>query len=164
MAGLNFAHAVAQFIDAGKLFHIDLNDQKMGRFDQDLRFGAENIKTAFMLVKLLEDTGYSGMKHFDAHALRTEDEAGVWAFARGCMRTYLMLKEKARQFNEDSEIQTALKAYTVNDAELEALSKFSPENAQALKARTFDRAMLGARGPGLEHLDQLTIDLLLGMR
>jgi len=164
MAGLNFAHAVAQVIDAGKLFHIDLNDQKMGRFDQDLRFGAENIKTAFMLVKLLEDTGYSGMKHFDAHALRTEDEAGVWAFARGCMRTYLMLKEKARQFNADSEIQAALKAYKVADAELEALSKFSPENAQALKARSFDRSALGARGPGLEHIDQLTIDLLLGMR
>ncbi|GAA4010028.1 xylose isomerase [Deinococcus rubellus] len=165
MAGLNFAHAVAQVIDAGKLFHIDLNDQKMGRFDQDLRFGAENIKTAFMLVKLLEDTQYSGMKHFDAHALRTEDEAGVWAFARGCMRTYLMLKEKARQFNEDGEIQAALKAYRVEDAELEALSKkFSPENAAALKARTFHRAALGERGPGLEQIDQLTIDLLLGLR
>lgn len=165
MAGLNFVHAVAQVIDAGKLFHIDLNDQKMGRFDQDLRFGAENIKAAFSLVKLLEDTHYSGMKHFDAHALRTEDEAGVWAFARGCMRTYLMLKEKAQQFNEDSEIQVALTAYRVGDAELEALSKnFSPDKAAALKNRAFDRSALGARGPGLEHLDQLTIDLLLGTR
>ena len=165
MAGLNFAHAVAQIIDAGKLFHIDLNDQKMGRFDQDLRFGAENIKTAFMLVKLLEDSKYAGPKQFDAHALRTEDEAGVWAFARGCMRTYMILKEKARQFNEDAEIQAALTAYNVHDAGLEELSRgFSQEKARALKAQTFDRVSLGERGPGLEHLDQLTIDLLLGVR
>ena len=165
MAGLNFAHAVAQIIDAGKLFHIDLNDQKMGRFDQDLRFGAENIKTAFMLVKLLEDSKYAGPKQFDAHALRTEDEAGVWAFARGCMRTYMILKKKARQFNEDAEIQAALTAYNLHDAGLEDLSRgFNPEKARALKAQTFDRVSLGERGPGLEHLDQLTIDLLLGVR
>ena len=165
MAGLNFTHAVAQLIDAGKLFHIDLNDQKMGRFDQDLRFGAENLKTAFFLVKLLEGSGYSGMRHFDAHALRTEDEAGVWAFARGCMRTYLILKEKARQFDQDAEIQAALSAYRVQDAELEALSRdFSSEKAATLKSRSFDRAALGARGPGLEQLDQLTTELLLGVR
>ena len=165
MAGLNFVHAIAQAIDAGKLFHIDLNDQKMGRFDQDLRFGAENIKSAFLLVKLLEDTGYAGMKHFDAHALRTEDEAGVWDFARGCMRTYLMLKDKAAQFNADSEIQAIIAAYKVKDESLSSLSKsYSSANAAALKAHSFDRDALGARGPGLERLDQLTIDLLLGMR
>ena len=165
MAGLNFVHAIAQAIDAGKLFHIDLNDQKMGRFDQDLRFGAENIKSAFLLVKLLEDTGYVGMKHFDAHALRTEDEAGVWDFARGCMRTYLMLKDKAAQFNADSEIQSLIAAYKVKDDSLSSLSKsFSSANAAALKAHGFDRAALGGRGSGLERLDQLTVDLLLGMR
>ena len=105
ISGLNFMHNVAQAIDAGKLFHIDLNGQKPGRFDQDLRFGAEDLKTNFYLVKLLEDTGYSGSKHFDAHALRTSDAEDVWAFARGCMKTYLVLAEKARQFNADSEIQ-----------------------------------------------------------
>ena len=31
MAGLNFFHVVAQAIEGGKLFHIDLNDQKPGR-------------------------------------------------------------------------------------------------------------------------------------
>ena len=95
MSGLNFCHVVAQALEAGKLFHIDLNDQKAGRFDQDLRFGSESIKTAFFLVKLLEDHGWEGMRHFDAHAYRTEDEEGVWDFAAGCMRTYLILKEKA---------------------------------------------------------------------
>ncbi|MFC4454164.1 xylose isomerase [Deinococcus sonorensis] len=165
MAGLSFPHAIAQAIDAGKLFHIDLNDQKMGRFDQDLRFGAENPKGAFFTVKLLEDSGYTGMRHFDAHALRTEDEAGVWAFARGCMRTYLILKEKARQWDEDAEIQAALQAYRVQDAGVgEAATRFSPENAAALKAHAFDRVALGARGPGLEQLDQLTMELLLGVR
>ena len=87
MVGLNFYHVVAQAIEAGKLFHIDLNDQKSGRFDQDLRFGSESIKAMFFLVKLLEESGYDGPRHFDAHAYRTEDVDGVWDFARGCMRT-----------------------------------------------------------------------------
>ena len=165
MAGLNFVHAVAQIIDAGKLYHIDLNDQKMGRFDQDLRFGAENIKSAFFLVKLLEDSGYDGMRHFDAHALRTEDEAGVWEFAKGCMKTYLVLKDKAAQFNADEEIQAAVQEYKVEDKELAKLTKkFSKKKAQALKEKRFNRKALGKRGPGLERLDQLTIDLLLGVR
>ena len=98
MAGLNFYHAIAQAIDAGKLFHIDLNDQKPGRFDQDLRFGSESIKPMFFLVKLLEESGYAGPRHFDAHAYRTEDSDGVWDFAAGCMRTYLILKDKVRRF------------------------------------------------------------------
>ena len=101
MIGLNFYHVVAQALEAGKLFHIDLNDQKPGRFDQDLRFGSESIKPLFFLVKLLEESGYDGPRHFDAHAYRTEDADGVWDFARGCMRTYLILKDKARQFAED---------------------------------------------------------------
>lgn len=163
MAGLSFPHAVAQAIDAGKLFHIDLNDQKPGRFDQDLRFGAENLKGAFFTVKLLEDSGYDGVRHFDAHALRTEDEVGVWEFAKGCMKTYLILKEKARQFTEDSEIQELIAAYKVKDETLEPLSQsFSPENAEALRNHMFDLDALRQRGPGLERLDQLTTELLLG--
>jgi xylose isomerase len=165
MAGLNFVHAVAQAIDAGKLFHIDLNDQKPGRFDQDLRFGAENLKGAFFLVKLLEDTGYAGMKHFDAHALRTEDEAGVWAFAAGCMRTYLILKEKAQEFNNDKEIQSLIKAYKVKDKTLQkAMAGYSKANATALLTHEFNLDALRKRGPGLERLDQLTVELLLGAR
>ena len=81
-----------------KLFHIDLNAQRIGKYDQDFRFGSEGIRDAFYLVKLLEDSGWQGMRHFDAHAYRTEDADGVWDFARGCMRTYLILAEKARRF------------------------------------------------------------------
>src|SRR5574338_218534 len=108
MAGLNFLHAVAQAWDAGKLFHIDLNDQAFGRYDQDFRFGANSLKQAFFLVKFLEDVGYTGSRHFDAHAYRTEDPEGVKAFARGCMRTYKILQARARQWNEDREIQDLL--------------------------------------------------------
>src|SRR5690606_32416100 len=165
MAGLNFVHAVAQALDANKLFHIDLNDQKMNRYDQDLRFGSENLKSTFFLVKLLEESGYDGVRHFDAHALRTEDEEGVWDFARGCMRTYLIHKEKAERFAADAEIQEAIAAVKVEDEELAALTgRYSAESARGLKARDFDRAALGARRTGLERLDQLTVELLLGAR
>jgi xylose isomerase len=164
MAGLNFTHAVAQALEAGKLFHIDLNAQKLTRFDQDLRFGSEDIKGAFFLVKLLEDHGYTGPRHFDAHAYRTEDEDGVWEFAKGCMRTYLILKEKAKQFNEHPAIQELLAQIQPRDAELESLmSHYSPQNAQALRQKQFDIEALGKRGLSYEKLDQLVIDLLLGV-
>jgi xylose isomerase len=165
MAGLNFLHAVAQAWEAGKLFHIDLNDQVIGRYDQDLRFGSHNIKSAFFLVKYLEDVGYDGSRHFDAHAYRTEDAEGVKDFARGCMRNYLILKEKAAQFNADAEIQTLLADLTATDSSVAAyLGPYSAERAAALQAATFDRKALGARGYGYERLDQLTIELLLGVR
>jgi xylose isomerase len=164
MAGLNFTHAVGQALEAGKLFHIDLNAQKLTRFDQDLRFGSEDIKGAFFLVKLLEDHGYDGPRHFDAHAYRTEDEDGVWEFAKGCMRTYLILKEKARQFNEHPAIQELLAQIQPRDAELESLmSHYSPQNAQALRQKQFDIDALGKKGLNYEKLDQLVIDLLLGV-
>ncbi|TVR91323.1 MAG: xylose isomerase [Trueperaceae bacterium] len=163
MAGLSFTHAIAAAIDAGKLFHVDLNDQVMGRFDQDLRFGAENLKTAFFTVMLLE-RHYDGPRHFDAHALRTEDEDGVWAFAAGCMRTYKILAAKAARFDADPEIQAALAAYRADDPELAWPPRFASEHAEALKARSFDLPSLRSRGPGLERLDQLTVELLLGER
>ncbi len=164
MAGLNFTHAVGQALEAGKLFHIDLNAQKLTRFDQDLRFGSEDIKGAFFLVKLLEDHGYDGPRHFDAHAYRTEDEDGVWEFAKGCMRTYLILKEKAKQFNEHPAIQELLAQIQPRDAELESLMRsYSSQNAQALRQKQFDIEALGKKGLGYEKLDQLVIDLLLGV-
>ena len=163
MSGLNFPHAVAQAIDAGKLFHIDLNDQKMSRFDQDLRFAAENQKAAFLTVMMLEDH-YDGPRHFDAHALRTEDEEGVWAFASGCMRTYLALKAKIEPFRNDPEVREALEAYRVEDEDLEALMRFSSEHASSLKERTIDLDVLRRRGPGLERIDQLVVEHLLGLR
>ena len=140
MLGLNFYHVVAQALEADKLFHIDLNDQKPGRFDQDLRFGSESIKPLFFLVKLLEESGYEGPRHFDAHAYRTEDAAGVWDFASGCMRTYLILKQKARQFAEHREIQALLEEIRGNG---EALPHYSRAHAEQLKARAFDRGGAG---------------------
>jgi len=165
MAGLNFLHHVAQAWDRGKLFHIDLNDQSIGRYDQDFRFGAVNLKSAFFLVKFLEDVGYDGSRHFDAHAYRTSDYEDVKAFARGCMRTYLILKEKAAQFNADSEIQSLLADILADDGGMDEFKgHFSLAKAAALKAHTFDRAALGRRGQPYERLDQLTVELLLGVR
>jgi xylose isomerase len=162
MAGLNFYHAVAQAIECGQLFHIDLNDQKPGRFDQDLRFGSESIKPLFFLVKLLEESGYDGPRHFDAHAYRTESADGVWAFARGCMRTYLILKEKARQFREDAAIQSLLAQFRSASDPAGSL-RYSPAAADALLARTFDRETLTGRPLPYEELDQRVVELLLGI-
>ena len=139
MVGLNFYHAIAQALEAGKLFHIDLNDQKFSRYDQDLRFGSESIKASFFVVKLLEDSGYDGPRHFDAHSYRTEDQEGVWDFARGCMRTYLILKDKAKRFREDKEIQAILASLRDTHGEPPAPA-YSRAAADTLKTRTFDRA------------------------
>jgi xylose isomerase len=165
MSGLNFMHGVAQAWDAGKLFHIDLNDQYPGRYDQDLRFGSRDLKAAFFLVKFLEDVGYQGMRHFDAHAYRTEDFEGVKDFARGCMQTYLILKEKAAQWNADKEIQALVAEANADDGSMAAyFGKYSAAKADAIKAHSFDRAAIASRGLKYERLDQLTIDLILGAR
>ncbi|MBP8949353.1 MAG: xylose isomerase [Candidatus Promineofilum sp.] len=165
MAGLNFFHNVAQAWEAGKLWHIDLNDQAFGRYDQDFRFGAVNLKAAFFLVKFLEDVGYPGSRHFDAHAYRTEDYEGVKEFARGCMRTYLILKDKAARWNADAEIQALLAEINADNGSLTPLTgPYAPDKARGLKEMTFDRIALGARGLGYERLDQLTNELLLGVR
>jgi len=165
MAGLNFLHHVAQAWDMGKLFHIDLNDQAFGRYDQDYRFGAVNLKSAFFLVKFLEDVGYDGSLHFDAHAYRTEDYEGVKDFARGCMRMYAILKEKGERWNADAEIQALLAGINADDGKTDAFKgAYSSDKAVALKAASFDRAAMGARGLPYERLDQLTLELLMGIR
>jgi xylose isomerase len=164
MAGLNFMHGVAQAWEAGKLFHIDLNDQAPGRYDQDFRFGSTNPKSAFWLVKFLEDVGYQGPRHFDAHAYRTEDCAGVRDFAGGCMRTYLILKDKADRWNADGEIQAILQDISAGRKDLPKLDGFSKENSTALLARIFDKDAMTHKRLQYEKLDQLTVDLLLGVR
>jgi xylose isomerase len=167
MAGLSFVHGVAQAMEAGKLFHIDLNAQKIGRYDQDLRFGSEDIRQAFLLVRLLEGTSgterYSGPRHFDAHAYRTEDEQGVWDFARGCMRTYKILEARAAAFDADPQVRELIAEQ--RDAVLEPLTKgYTREKAAKLRAAPIDAAAVAARGLGYERLDQLMMEHLLGVR
>jgi xylose isomerase len=163
MAGLNMMHSVAQAWEAGKLFHIDLNDQVPGRYDQDLRFGSANPKAAFWLVKFLEDVGYDGPRHFDAHAYRTEDYEGVKQFARGCMRTYLILKEKAARWNAHPEIREILAEIAEVNRPKQGAAPYSQEAAAELLAREFDRRALSAKGLQYERLDQITVDILLGV-
>lgn len=164
MAGLNFTHAVAQAWDAGKLFHIDLNDQVSGRYDQDLRFGSANPKSTFFLVKFLEDVGYDGPRHFDAHAYRTEDYNGVKEFAAGCMRTYLILKERGARWNADREIQDIINHAHHPTQPAPTSLTYTRAHRDALLAQTFDRRAMTARGLDYERLDQLTIEVLLGVR
>lgn len=165
MAGLNFMHQVAQAWEMGKLFHIDLNDQWPGRYDQDLRFGSVSLKQAFWLVKFLEDVGYDRPRHFDAHAYRTADYDDVKAFARGCMRTYLILKEKAEQFRNDQGIKELLAEITADDGAYAFWrGGYTADKAEQLKNHEFDRTALGGRAQPYERLDQLVVDLLLGAR
>jgi xylose isomerase len=161
MSGLSFSQAVAQTLWHGKLFHIDLNAQRIGKFDQDFRFGSEGIRDAFYVVKLLEDARWDGMRHFDAHPYRTEDSDGVWDFARGCMRTYLILADKARRFHEDTEIQEALR---VTKASQLGEPTAGEGGLAGILSSEYDEEELAAQGYGNERLDQLVTELLLGVR
>jgi xylose isomerase len=167
MAGLSFVHGVAQAMEAGKLAHIDLNAQKGPRYDQDLRFGSEGLKEAFLLVRLLEGTAgtarYEGPRHFDAHAYRTEDQAGVWDFARGCMRTYNVLKARAKAFDADPEVKAIIADQSCATAD-PLLGAYTSEKAAELSATSFDVDGIAKRGLRYEHLDQLMIEHLLGAR
>jgi xylose isomerase len=161
MAGLSFHHAVAQALWAGKLFHVDLNGQRIGRYDQDFRFGAEDLKEAFLLVRLLERAGYAGPRHFDAHAYRNEDAEGVWEFARGCMRTYLALAEKARELDARPDVAEALDAASAPELGQRSVDGDDPDT---LKAESEQLDALAARGYANEALDQLLVEVLLGAR
>ncbi|OQR64024.1 xylose isomerase [Streptomyces maremycinicus] len=165
MAGLNFPHGIAQALWAGKLFHIDLNGQSGIKYDQDLRFGAGDLRSAFWLVDLLESAGYAGPKHFDFKPPRTEDLDGVWASAAGCMRNYLILKERALAFRNDPEVQEALRASRLDElAQATAADGLESLLADRTAFEEFDPESAAARGMAFEHLDQLAMDHLLGAR
>lgn len=155
MAGLNIAHAVAMAIWCKKLFHIDLNDQAAGRYDQDFRFGSENPKSAFFLVKLLEDHDFDGYKHFDSHAYRTSDRRDVIEFARGSMRTYLALRNAAHRWNTDDRVRDLL-------ARIHRGEDGQAASPHELLTRSFDREELASRELPYEALDQRTIEIIMG--
>jgi xylose isomerase len=161
MAGLSFHHAVGQALWAGKLFHIDLNSQRIGRYDQDFRFGAEDLKESFLLVRLLERAGYEGPLHFDAHSYRNENADGVWDFAKGCMNTYRALAEKAAYFDSLPAVQEALAAASTNELGMNTADGDSPDQ---LKAESEALDELAARGYFNEALDQVLVEVLLGVR
>ncbi|CAN5848337.1 xylose isomerase [soil metagenome] len=164
MSGLSFHHAVGQALWAGKLFHIDLNAQRIGKFDQDFRFGSEGIKDAFFTVRLLEASGWEGMRHFDAHPYRTEGPEGVWEFARGCMRTYALLAEAAARFDADPEVTDALAAARVPDLITPTAVGDGGPDAVRAHARSLDEDALAGAHYGHERLDQLVVEHLMGAR
>jgi xylose isomerase len=162
MAGLSVVHGYAQALWHGKLFHLDLNGQTGPRYDQDFRFGNGDVKSAFLLVDLLEGAGYDGPRHFDFKPARTEDEDGVWAAAAACMRNYLVFAERAKAFRADPEVAEALAAARV--AELATPTMGEGESLAALRAEDFDVDAAAKRGAGAEHLDQLALEHLFGIR
>ena len=164
MAGLNTVHEVAQALEAGKLFHVDLGAQKPSRYDQDFRFGAEDIKETFFLVKLLEDNAWDGPRAFDVKPYRADAPEEVWDLVRGCIRSYLVLKEKAQRFNQDQEIQSILGWRDSADGQVGQWQRWSPDNAQALKNFGFDLSAMSDHPFGYQRLDQLTFELLTGVR
>lgn len=164
MSGLSFHHAVGQALWAGKLFHIDLNAQRIGKFDQDFRFGSEGVKDAFFTVRLLESSGWDGVRHFDAHPYRTEGPEGVWDFASGCMRTYRLLADAAARFDADPEVQDALATAKVPElASSTAVGDGTPGSVRA-HAATLNETALATTHYGHERLDQLVVEHLLGAR
>lgn len=165
MAGLNFPHGIAQALWHDKLFHIDLNGQTGIKYDQDLRFGAGDLRQAFWLVDLLESAGYEGPRHFDFKPPRTEDSAGVWASAAGCMRNYLLLAERARAFRSDPEVQVALAASRLPELALPtAADGLAGLLADPSAFDEFDVDAAARRGMAFEQLDQLALEHLLGAR
>ncbi|MEV4072298.1 xylose isomerase [Nonomuraea fuscirosea] len=162
MAGLNFVHGIGQALWHGKLFHIDLNGQHGPKYDQDLVFGHGDLKSAFFLVDLLENGGYDGPRHFDYKPLRTEDAGDVWVSAAANMRTYLILKEKARAFRADPEVQQAISASRVDELAQSTLA--SGETWQDLAKDDFDPEAAAARGFHFTHLNQLALEHLMGVR
>ncbi len=165
MAGLNSYHDFAQCMEAGKLYHVDLGAQKPCRFDQDLRFGSEDLKETFFVVKLLEDNQWQGTRNFDQHPYRTEDEKGVWDFVEGSMRTYLILWDKVRRFNANKKIQQILANLRVGDPKLEGLMRrFSPDNVRTLREIKFDTDKISRKRLPYEELDQTLQELLMGVR
>jgi xylose isomerase len=163
MAGLNFVHGIAQALWQGKLFHIDLNGQHGPKYDQDLVFGHGDLKSAFFLVDLLEHYKYSGPKHFDYKPLRTEDDKGVWQSATSNMRTYLILKERAKAYRSDSRVIEAMKASNIPGL-LEPTLGAGETWKDLAKPEAFDIEKAGERGYGYELLDQLALEHLMGVK
>jgi xylose isomerase len=167
MAGMNFAHGIAQALWHGKLFHIDLNGQRGPKFDQDLVFGHGDLLDAFTLVDLLETGGYDGPRHFDFKPARTEDMDGVWASAAANMQTYLLLRERARAFRADPEVKAALAACRTNEL-AEPTFNSGETVSKLLEDRStfedFDVEKAGERGYAYAQLNQLMVEHVLGAR
>jgi xylose isomerase len=163
MAGINTVHDLAQCLEAGKLFHVDLGAQKPTRFDQDLRFGAEDIKETFFIVKLLEDQHWDGPRAFDVKPYRQDQPEEVWDLVRGCIRSYLVLREKVERFNRDPQIQELISGLAIRDDKLESLSRWNGDPGP-LRQIAFDPNEMARRRLGYQRLDQLTFELLAGVR
>ena len=172
MAGLNFTAGIAQALDAGKLFHIDLNGQRGIKYDQDLVFGHGDLSNAFSLVHLLEFSNngapaYHGPRHFDYKPSRTEDYTGVWESAKANIRMYLMLKERAAAFEADPEVKAAKEAARLHELAQSTLNPGETHDALMASpdAASFNPdAYFNGKGFNFVRLNQLALEHLMGAR
>ena len=171
MAGLNYTHALAQALNAGKLFHIDLNGQSGLKYDQDKAFGHGDLVSAFFTVDLIENgfpcggPRYEGPRHFDYKPSRTEGMEGVWESASANMEMYIRLAEKAKAFREDPATAELLKAASVYElgeptlAEGESVEDFLADTGVY---EDFDADAKGAREYHFVELYQQAMRHLIG--
>jgi xylose isomerase len=172
MAGLNFTAGIAQALDAGKLFHIDLNGQRGIKYDQDLVFGHGDLANAFSLVHLLEFSNngaaaYNGPRHFDYKPSRTEDYTGVWESAKANIRTYLLLKERAAKFEADPEVKAAKQAARLHELAQPTLNpgESYDDLVAAADAKSFEPdTYFNGKGFNFVRLNQLALEHLMGAR
>ena len=88
----------------------------------------------------------------------------MWEFAAGCMRTYLALAAKAREYDSSDAIREARAAARADELGEPSVGRYSREATDALLAESQDLDALAAHGYGNERLDQLVVELLLGAR
>jgi xylose isomerase len=114
------------------------------------------------VVDTLEAGGYEGPIHFDYKPPRTEDDEGVWVSAAACMRNYLILRAKVRAFRADPEVAEALWASRTDQLRLATLDP--GETWRDVREPDADVEALARRGMAYEHLDQLALEHLYGVR
>ena len=103
LAGLDPADEIDFAMTFGKLWSLHLNDQNGLKFDQDKPFASSNLRVAFNQVRALERNGYGKKGEFvcfDVHPFRTTKVDHWLAHLENSRRTFLLLLEKARSFNE----------------------------------------------------------------
>ena len=169
MSGLSFHHAVAQTLWHGKLFHIDLNAQRIGKFDQDFRFGSEGIRDAFYVVKLLEELGLG--RHAPLRRARLpHGVAGRRLGLRARLHAHVPDPPREGAALRRGRRDPGRACRTRRSAQLQRTDTRrrtdgrGHHRAAAPDAAASDLDALASQGYGHERLDQLVTELLLGVR
>jgi xylose isomerase len=106
--------------------------------------------------------------HIDLNGQRSIKFDQDLVFGHGDMQTYLLLKERAKAFRSDPEVQAALEASRVSEINVPTLNPgegYEQLLADRSSYEDFDAdAYFGGKGFGFVKLQQLFIEHLLGAR